>query len=386
MEEKAPDSHGRWRHIDALDGVRGIAILLVLMDHSLAWLGYEQRHGYQLIAKLTQPGWVGVDLFFVLSGYLITSILLRSKESDGYYRNFYARRALRIFPAYYFCVIVAVLIVPHLPRRVGDMTGLFRGAKGQAWLWFYCTNIKITLHRSLYFGSMDPFWSLAVEEHFYLVWPTLVLLLSERSLRRLCAVLICAAPILRTWMVLHDNGTGAYVFTLCRMDSMAWGALAASIMHSGLTRARALIRGKWIYPLALFAAVALWPGEGTWQLSLEKTAGISLLGFAFCGAVLGAVNRPLPALKNRFLRAFGKYSYGIYVWENKFTQFFFPALAATKIGRPFMKIPYAGPLFFSAMSVVVSFAVGWLSYNLMEKHFLVLKRYFEYVPKEREKT
>jgi peptidoglycan/LPS O-acetylase OafA/YrhL len=385
LEEKAPDSQGRWKHIDALDGVRGIAILLVLMDHSLQWLGYTSRLGYQIIAKVTLPGWVGVDLFFVLSGYLITSILLRSKGLDGYYRNFYARRALRIFPAYYFCVIVAVLIVPHLPRRVGDMTGLFRGTKGQAWLWFYCTNIKLTLYHSLYFGSMDPFWSLAVEEHFYFVWPTVVLLLSDRSLRRLCGVLICVAPVLRTWMILHNNEVGAYVFTLCRMDSLAWGAVAASIMHNGLTGAQAFIKGTWVWPLALFAGVALWPGKGTWQLSLEVSAGISLIGFAFCGAVLGAVNRPVPMLKNRMLRSFGKYSYGIYVWENKFTQFFFPALAVTKIGRPIMAFAYVGPLFFSGMSIVASYCAGWLSYNLLEKHFLVLKKYFEYRPvKSRE--
>jgi peptidoglycan/LPS O-acetylase OafA/YrhL len=382
-EEKAPTRPGGgWKHIDALDGLRGVAILLVLLDHAFVLISGSPHLFFRAIEKVTGNGWIGVDLFFVLSGYLITSILLNTKTLPNYFRNFYFRRALRIFPAYYTCLIIALVIIPHLPSRVGSSLGLLRGTTGQAWLWTYCANIKITAIKSWYFGTLDPFWSLSVEEHFYLLWPALVLMLSSRALRRVCAALIVIAPIIRAAMVFNGNEVGAYAFTLCRMDSLAWGALAAVFTHDGAKGAIAFCRRKWIYPLGLFGILALWPHAGSWQLKFDFTAGMSLLGFAFCGVVLSTVARPMRLLNNRVLKSFGKYSYGIYVWEAKFTWGLFPALAASKLGKPIMAIPFAGPIAFCLAAIPVCYAVGWLSFNLMEKHFLLLKRFFEYRKEE----
>jgi peptidoglycan/LPS O-acetylase OafA/YrhL len=375
---RAPQSPRRqWRHIDALDGLRGIAILLVLFDHAFVLVSGSPHLFFRAIEKVTGNGWIGVDLFFVLSGYLITSILLNSKTSQNYFRNFYARRALRIFPAYFICLIIALVVVPHLPHRVGSMLGLFRGTTGQAWLWTYCANIKITLVHSWYFGTLDPFWSLAVEEHFYFLWPALVLMLSTKSLRRVCGILIFVAPLIRAAMVFNHNEVGAYVFTLCRMDSLAWGALAASFVHDRRSGLISFFRAAWIFPLIAFAITALWPHNGAWKTKFDFTAGMSILGFAFCGIVLSTVANPLPFLKNSTLRSFGKYSYGIYIWEAKFTWGLFPAFAATKLGKPIMAVPYAGPIFLCLAAILACYAVGWLSFNLVEKHFLVLKGYFE---------
>ena len=377
--EKAPSGPRReWRHINALDGLRGIAILLVLADHAFVLISGSPHLLFQFIEKVTGAGWIGVDLFFVLSGYLITSILLNTKKSPRYFRNFYFRRALRIFPAYYACLIIALVIIPHLPGRVGGSLGLFRGTTGQAWLWTYCANIKITLNHDWYFGTLDPFWSLSVEEHFYFLWPALVLMLSSRALRRVCAALIVAAPIIRIGMILGGNQVGAYSFTLCRMDALAWGALAGLFTNDQRTRMIDFLRAAWIYPLALFGILALWPYAGAWQTKINFTLGMSLLGFAFCGVVLSTISRPMGWLNNRLLRSFGKYSYGIYIWEAKFTWGFFPALAASKLGRPIMAVPYAGPLALCLLAIPTCYLVGWASYNLMEKHFLILKRYFEY--------
>jgi peptidoglycan/LPS O-acetylase OafA/YrhL len=212
------------------------------------------------------------------------------------------------------------------------------------------------------------------------LWPALVYLLSGRALRRVCFALILIAPMLRVWMLMMDNQWGAYVFTLCRMDSLAWGALAAIFMYEGMDQAVSLVRGRWVYPLILFGVIAFWPGVGTWQIKTDFTLGMSLLGFAFCGAVLTTVNSRIGWLENRMLRSLGKYSYGIYIWEAKITWGIFPFLAASKFGRPVMGVPYVGVMVFIVGAMVCAYAAGWASYNLMEKHFLVLKRYFEYRP------
>ena len=371
------------RHIAALDGLRGVAILLVLFKHAFELLGNSTQPILKTIETFSGVGWIGVDLFFVLSGYLITSILLNSKDSEGYFRNFYSRRALRIFPAYYACLVVVLLIVPHLPSRVGSALDLSRGTTGQSWLWLYGTNVKITLNRDWYFGALDPFWSLSVEEHFYLVWPALVFLMSPRSLRRVCGWLILIAPALRVAMILKGNITGAYVFTLCRMDSLAWGALAALFTYDQCTRAMALIRGKWIFALVLFACVAFWPVAGPWQTKTELSLGFSLLGFAFCGAVLTAANRPSRFLENRLLRSFGIYSYGIYIWEAKLTWGLFPFLAKSKYGAVIFASHSLGRLGLSLAAIASAYAIGWLSYHVVEKPFLLLKRHFEYDPPQK---
>src|SRR4051812_26234940 len=160
-----PDLSG---HVPALDGIRGLAILLILAYHFT--LGMTGRGiAVRLIAKLTSTGWCGVDLFFVLSGFLITGILWNAKESPHRFRNYYVRRALRIFPLYYAAIAIVFAALPFIATRVGGFEGIHGTG---AWLGLYGTNILVAL-RGQWF-PLSHFWSLAVEEHFYLFWPAVV--------------------------------------------------------------------------------------------------------------------------------------------------------------------------------------------------------------------
>ena len=167
-------------HIRALDGLRGFALLLVFGYHALSRELVSTSLAGTLAKKIALTGWVGVDLFFVLSGFLITSILLDARTAGNYLRVFYARRALRIFPLYYLVLAASLLLMPdHF------------GWKAQIFYWFNLSNLVTAFH-PLLIPYLAHFWSLAIEEQFYLVWPALVLLLRPRALAALCGGVLVA--------------------------------------------------------------------------------------------------------------------------------------------------------------------------------------------------
>ena len=164
-------------HIPALDGLRGLAILLVLMIHFCCLTGVVPRTTLDvLFLKFASIGWCGVNLFFLLSGFLITGILFDTKSSSNRMKNFYARRTLRIFPLYYGVLTLWFLVLPAF-----NLDGTVRSWPSQqkVWVWLYAVNWGL-IWGGHQFGVMEHFWSLAVEEHFYLLWP-LVIWFSSRS-------------------------------------------------------------------------------------------------------------------------------------------------------------------------------------------------------------
>src|SRR5579885_3225639 len=173
-------------HIPALDGLRGIAILLVLWFHFRGYLGGEPIQC--TLAIIGEFGWIGVDLFFVISGFLITRILLQTKEKPDYFRSFYTRRALRIFPLYYASLAVLFL------APMSFMSHSLPVAHDRLWFWIYLANWN-PLFEQIRPGSAAHFWSLSVEEQFYLVWPLLVWALSRKQFERVVMLVICTAPI-----------------------------------------------------------------------------------------------------------------------------------------------------------------------------------------------
>ena len=215
------------RTIRALDGLRGIAVLLVIMFHVNVLFGGDFGTATSRVVPLIfGAGWTGVDLFFVLSGYLITSLLLRSKtelEFDRYMITFYARRALRILPLYYGFLTFYLL----LPKTwvIGNEYHVSAMDAASFYLCFY--NVYVAFwHTGI--PVLHQFWSLVIEEQFYLVWPFIVWFLPVRHLRSLCIVLTIGPLVLRTLVILFASNYGiAYLFTPCRVDGLALGSLLA---------------------------------------------------------------------------------------------------------------------------------------------------------------
>ena len=241
------------RHMPALDGLRGLAILLVLACHA-ALAGRDSVQGTyaHLIDLVMGAGWVGVDLFFVLSGFLITGILLATKDSPAYYKSFFARRLLRIFPLYYLFVLFTYVRFHSSFTRFDVASLLFFYYNWQA------------VHLGHHLPNVNSLWSLAVEEQFYIIWPTIVLFVKRKALVRLSIAGIVMAFILRLVILPHATSfQSAYYLTPTRMDALLVGALLAICRTDAPLWKRMQRLAK---PVAIFAslflfAIALWTGH-----------------------------------------------------------------------------------------------------------------------------
>jgi peptidoglycan/LPS O-acetylase OafA/YrhL len=389
-----PANQGQQGHerLPALDGLRGIAILLVMLLH---FGGSEKLPGLkkldlswveQAYLKVVDAGACGVDLFFVLSGFLITGILFSTKDSSRYFRNFYLRRTLRIFPLYYGILITLFFLLPRLP--LGNLSAVHQMADRQAGLWFYCANVMIAWEETTVYNidwlQFSHFWSLAVEEHFYLIWPAIVFALNRKTLMKVCGGCILFALVLRLILSGSGHGWSAYVLTPCRIDGLAlgsWLALAARGPH-GMSRLRPW---AWIVtPLAFILVLALSFAKAkapaaSWAIgSLSST----LYAFFFGGFIVFAVTSSTSSLiyglfSMRSLTFLGQYSYGLYVFHYLLRPVFKEIIPIDALitwsGSSFL-----GLLLFAALAILLSIIPAWLSWHLFEKHFLKLKRYFSY--------
>src|SRR5262245_32218221 len=193
-------------HVPALDAIRGLAILVVTL--------YRFGGGGEGAANAVGLSWVvdlgahGVDLFFVLSGFLITGILFDAKGKEHYFRNFYIRRTLRIFPLYYAALVLTLLVLPSLFANFPTTD------VATSWLWLYGANVVQSLRGAWCLGPLNHFWSLAIEEHFYFVWPLAIYLTSRRGAMRLAGGLGAASILARTaWLAAGGNDVAAEVLT-----------------------------------------------------------------------------------------------------------------------------------------------------------------------------
>ena len=304
--EKIPNAMSFFipRYIPQFDGLRGIAILLVLIAHSgfLEALPHAAALGF---ARL------GVDLFFVLSGFLITGILADSKGSSHYFRNFYVRRALRIWPLYYLVLLVAFLVGPVLEPSL-------RSTAATVWpaYVFYVQNIAF-VNSSTYHFALGATWSLAVEEQFYLTWPLLVFLLKKRALGIFAALLIVVSLSLRLVGHFHGASFGfLYFFTLTRLDSIAFGCLAALWLRSS-----SCTLAGWRRRAYQFLGLGI---GGTILARILVPSNTLVVGFTFLAILftgllsISLVSDPHSTVLGRilsagWLRYIGKISYGLYL-------------------------------------------------------------------------
>ncbi len=231
------------KHIPALDGIRGIAVLFILIYHCSDFRAANIVDDYFFM--FTHSMWVGVDLFFVLSGFLITSILISTKDCVNYFKSFYLRRALRIFPLYYLFVAFSILVIPQI-TYLSQLVGHDVGSK-QWWYWFYLSNFLAAKEAALRHLFLSPTWSLAIEEQFYLLWPFVVWVCSLRWLTLVSAGLILFAALLRVLLFQLDvPANSIYVLTFTRMDTIAMGALVACLLKTPALLNKFKVYAPWL--------------------------------------------------------------------------------------------------------------------------------------------
>lgn len=360
-------------HLPALDALRGLAILLVLIYR---FGGGSEVPPAQALdeARLIELGARGVDLFFVLSGFLITGILHDSRQKPHYFRNFYLRRALRIFPLYY--ATLAVLLADGLPLPASLTDALQPAREHAAWLWCYGANLLQAKQDAWCLGAMNHFWSLAIEEHFYLVWPAVIYLLPPAAARRLCLVLVMACAVGRAaWLMVGGGSIAAFVLTPLRMDGLALGGWLALVARQpgGLAWLTRWARPAVVGAGGLAVASELWDRR---LLYLTLTAW----SVAFAGLLVLVVSaRPHQWLgrlgRSTVLQWLGRYSYGIYVFQLPLLYALAGVVTAPGLAA-WTGFPWAGQLLYASLMTAVNLAFAVASWHLMEKRALAWKRFF----------
>ncbi|NYF79672.1 acyltransferase family protein [Granulicella arctica] len=373
---------GGFAHIPALDGIRGMAILLVLIDHLFWANGSTGSRIFDLASRIRASTYCGVNLFFALSGFLITGILIDTLNVPHYFRTFYARRTLRIFPLYYGSLLALLLLTWHFHFSWGGWQYYFLTYTSNLALW----RSHIPLQLGVF--NINHFWSLQVEEQFYLVWPLVVYRIRKPETLVRISLISCIVILgIRIFLVAMRSHPGfeniylPYSPTFSCADNILFGCCLSALVR---TRARETVLRLAPRIFAIAAAIllvaAILNGGLEWTTSIFiQTLGFSLIGITST-AVIAMTLKPgsntQSLFQNRALRFLGTYSYGIYVFHYSL---------AGWLTEP-MRLFFNQHLHSKALSVilealavgVLSILVALLSYRLYEVPFLRLKSYFSY--------
>jgi peptidoglycan/LPS O-acetylase OafA/YrhL len=352
------------RYLPQLDGVRAIAVGLVLLVHCVI----VPEHGLAAWAlrHTLSNGWIGVDLFFALSGYLITSILLRAKSRPHYFRNFYARRFLRIFPLYYAIIGILAAAAAWLPF----------GPLRPAWPYLTYTSNLWLVFSGHEWAPLGHTWSLAIEEQFYLFFPILVLWLDKRRLRQLLWLLVILSPAIRVVTNARTFPGASSFATFCRLDILAMGALIA-IAFDGRTELsdNAVQRLRLALGVFVTTSAILWL---TKQLDFKKVffnaIGLTIVeatAALFVCVVLVAPGQVLgKLLQLPFAVSMGRISYGIYLIH-------YPVVRIVEGQvRQHMGDSWSRTAVIAGTSIALTLVIAILSWLLFERPILRLKRLF----------
>lgn len=360
MTDVAP---GR-QYYPALDGLRGAAILMVVIFHNFGFTHYFFF------------GWLGVDLFFVLSGFLITEILLRTLGQPGYFRNFYLRRMLRIFPLYYLLLVICLIILPAIPA-LHDKMQYYK--EHQWWYWLYLQNWLYVLHPPEQNNLLLHLWSLAIEEQFYLVWPLTILLIKKpRILLWIVLGLLVAVMITRSMLwVTNTEGLSffnLYIFT--RIDGICLGCALALIRK---------IRPDFVR-INTGIIILIFSALNFGFFFLNRVHSFSFPYYPFIGYTTFAIlftilvdeavsNRPgfvITIFKNPVLKFFGTVSYGFYIIHWPIYKFTYPVLLDWL--KPYWSPDGKGAQLISALiATTLGFLLSIVSYYFFERRFLRIK-------------
>jgi len=365
-------------HFHSLDGLRGVAVLVVVAFH------YYPRHAHDPLGALAGFGWLGVDLFFVLSGFLITGILFDTVQEPRFFRNFYVRRVLRLMPIYLIMVAVVLII------------SFFHGERPTIWalpFFAYGSNTIGDLQKDIGVGHtmvLGHLWSLAVEEQFYFFWPPLIFFMrSRKRILRACLLGCLALFGLRIWILMHPNP-----FTLSmadelplHMDGLLLGGALSMLMRDA--HSIAALTAKKLYPgfvaggteIVLCAMRAHSAHFSRFPMDLFGTLSAAI-GF-FCVIALALQPQSWVHRMGSWqpLRVLGRYSYGLYLWHQ------LPDAAVRRFEvrvETIVRLPIANSLIAFSLVFGGCLLVAMLSYHLIELPFLKMKRYFAY--RDEQKT
>lgn len=383
-----PARRNQEKHLPELDGIRGLAILGVLCSHVAGMSGVLSINSpapwEKVLLHITIPLWGGVDLFFVLSGFLITGILLRTNESKKYFSSFYMRRMLRIFPIYYLA-LTSCVVLGHFLGALNNLLPAWTSSKVAYFI--YLQNWPVFWHGGKTMtGIWGVYWSLAVEEQFYFAWPLIIFLCSGKTLLRVCALAVPCAVALRIYLyyAYFGNEFGLLQLTSSRVDGLLMGSICAIYMYTH----KKPLPMQWIIAAGIsgsvvIGSIALWDrvelvATGKWMGLIGSTA-FALLSLA----LIGASQHPLPWLKRiltlGWLRSAGKYSYGMYVYQLFLIHAIRSYLPNAKSGdfRDGLPFSFAVKMLVLFAEILLVYLAAKLSFELVEKRFLNLKRYFE---------
>lgn len=348
------------QYFPELDGLRGLAILAVMFVHVPV----------QSLRPFFTLGWVGVDLFFVLSGFLITGILLDNKGNSKFFTTFYARRILRVFPVYYLVLLLVFVVGP----AIYPSTQVYVVTPASYFL-IFLQNVLLDLHGR---GPLTVTWSLAIEEQFYAVWPLLVSLVPTQILTRLLIGVFLLSPLLRMIVVRFGIWEVEY-HTLSRLDGLAIGSLIALWLRQMPRPLNQVIT----YSRVAFAAGTL----GTallivhYQGDIQQSAfSFTFLALAFSGllglTLVASKSSSKSLLSHRYLRFTGRISYGMYLTH----LFVFLAFSTKPARQLFERVPnpYLADTLLIGSSFTLAFSIAIIIWYSIERPILSLKQHFNF--------
>jgi peptidoglycan/LPS O-acetylase OafA/YrhL len=343
--------------------MRGLAILLVVFYHNFGFINYFFF------------GWLGVDLFFVLSGYLITNILVSTQQHPNFLRQFYIRRTLRIFPVYYLALVIFLTIFPILRLNVA---GLPYFLNNQIWLWTYLQNWLFIAKPPGNNLLLTHLWSLAVEEQFYLIWPFVILIVKRaKVLFVFMLALLVTVIALRYFLWIYKIENFAYfnLYTFSRIDGICIGSMLALLRtfnKKGLKKFTPAI----VFTLAGLNFLFYFFNKKT-QFTLPFMAIVGYTTFAVLFALL--VNEGVEGkskvisiiFNNKILKFFGKISYSLYVFHWPLHLLILPYImkwiSISLDQRIYVLIVSA------SLTTLAGILLSILSYRYFERYFIRLK-------------
>jgi peptidoglycan/LPS O-acetylase OafA/YrhL len=375
------------------DGVRGLAILMVVLHH------YGNIHPgiggvAGVIGSVTSILWTGVDLFFVLSGFLLGGILMRYRDSENYFKTFYVRRVCRILPLY-FLWMALFFIVPLFASQnpPGWFASIFQQNIPHFPNWVYLLflqNIFVAKTGYALASWLGPTWSLAIEEQFYLVIPFIIWFVPRRRLLAVMIAMIALVPVFRVYLFLFHSSIFTYVLLPCRADSLLLGVLCAYVLRDERMRARMEQHRNWIRAAFVVLAVGMvgliifshLRGASTLYTFEMATIGFSWIAL-FCAGLILLVATSRAGVVARLtrlplLRHFGLIAYGMFLFN-------LPVYTLVQGLLSGKTLPDIGN-FRDVIAALLAFFITWilaaLSWNYFEKPIVRWGHSFTYAPKE----